>query len=112
MPTDQRFGRASTDETVIELRRDVLANYGLSVADVVGQIMRLLGVDTARRMIVAGEQERVQVAYTDADDIEFSDAASFVINTPSGEKVQLNSKPPRVETIPGAKILGSRPGGV
>jgi HAE1 family hydrophobic/amphiphilic exporter-1 len=87
--SDRRFGRASTDETVIELRRDVLADYGLSVTQVVGQVRRLLGVDIPWRMIIAGEQERVQLAYTDADDIEFSDAANFVLNTPAGEKVRL-----------------------
>jgi HAE1 family hydrophobic/amphiphilic exporter-1 len=87
--SDRRFGRASTDETVIELRRDVLADYGLSVTQVVGQVRRLLGVDIPWRMIIAGEQERVQLAYTDADDIQFSDAANFVLNTPAGEKVRL-----------------------
>jgi HAE1 family hydrophobic/amphiphilic exporter-1 len=97
--SDRRFGRAATDETVIELRRDILANYGLSVTQVVGQVRRLLGVDIPVRMILAGEQERVQLAYSDADDIEFSDAASFVINTPSGEKVHLGELI-ILETIP------------
>jgi HAE1 family hydrophobic/amphiphilic exporter-1 len=97
--SDRRFGRASTDETVIELRRDVLANYGLSVTQVVGQVRRLLGVDIPWRMIIAGEQERVQLAYDDADDIEFSDAANFVINTPSGEKVHLGELI-TLETVP------------
>ena len=97
--SDRRFGRASTDETVIELRRDILANYGLSVTQVVGQVRRLLGVDIPVRMIVAGEQERVQLVYSDADEIEFSDAASFVINTPSGEKVHLGELI-ELETVP------------
>ncbi|RKZ13310.1 hypothetical protein DRQ53_13530 [bacterium] len=87
--SNRRFGRASTDETVIELRRDVLADYGLSVMQVVGQTRRLLGVDIPTQMIIAGDQERVQLSYTDSDDIEFTDVASFVIITPQGEKVHL-----------------------
>lgn len=97
--SNRRFGRASTDETVIELRRDVLANYGLSVTQVVGQVRRLLGVDIPTQMIIAGDQERVQLSYTDADDIEFSDVANFVINTPSGEKVHLGELV-LLETVP------------
>ena len=85
-----RFGRSSTEETVITLRRDVLGDYGLSVVDVVGQLRRLLGVDTSWSMIVGGEQERMQLVYDGADEIQFSEVSSYVIETQRGEKVQLS----------------------
>ncbi|MCP4006898.1 MAG: efflux RND transporter permease subunit, partial [bacterium] len=85
----QRFGRASTDETVIALRREVLAEHGLTVLDVVGYLRRLLGVDTPWEMLVEGQQKRVQLSFYDADSIEFSDVAQHVLTTPDGERVQL-----------------------
>ncbi len=94
-----RFGRATNEETVITLRRDVLADTGLSVMDVVGYLRRLLGVDTPWRMIVDGEQEQMQLAYSDADDIEFSDVAGTTIQTASGKRVQLASLV-TMETVP------------
>jgi HAE1 family hydrophobic/amphiphilic exporter-1 len=94
-----RFGRASNEETVITLRRDVLADTGLSVMDVVGQLRRLLGVDTPWRMIVDGEQEQMQLAYSDADSIEFSDVANTMVETRTGKKVLLSNLV-NMETVP------------
>lgn len=87
--SSNRFGRASNEETVITLKREVMSEYGLSVTQVVGQVRRLLGVDTPWRMIIDGDQERVQLSYADADDIEFSDVEGYVLETPRGERVQL-----------------------
>jgi hydrophobic/amphiphilic exporter-1 (mainly G- bacteria), HAE1 family len=94
-----RFGRATNEETVVTLRRDVLANTGLSVVDVVGHLRRLLGVDTPWRMIVDGEQEQMQLAYSDADEIEFADVAGTMIETSTGKQVQLASLV-TMETVP------------
>ncbi len=85
----QRFGRASTEETVVSLRRDALAEHGLTVLDAVGYLRRLLGVDTPWEMLVEGQQERVQLSFFDADSIEFADVAQHVMTTPDGERVQL-----------------------
>jgi HAE1 family hydrophobic/amphiphilic exporter-1 len=74
----ERFGRAGTDETVITLRRDRLADHGLSVLTVVGHIRRLLGVDTPWTMLVEGEQERVQLSFLE-----------LTIESPQGTRVRL-----------------------
>ena len=97
--SSNRFGRSNTEETVITLRRDVLSEYGLSVLQVVGQVRRLLGVDTPWRMIVDGQQERMQLAYEDSDDIQFSEVEAYVVETPRGEKVQL-SELVELDTVP------------
>lgn len=94
-----RFGRSTNEETVVSLRRDVLADTGLSVMEVVGHLRRLLGVDTPWRMIVDGEQEEMQLAYSDAEEIQFSDVASTTIETRTGKQVQLGSLV-TMETIP------------
>ena len=76
-----------------------MGEYGLSVMQVVGQIRRLLGNDTPWRMIVDGEQERMQLSYVGADDIQFSEVSAYVLETPAGERVQL-SELIDLETIP------------
>jgi len=94
-----RFGRSSNEETVVRLKRDVLGEYGLSVLQVVQQVRRLLGVDTPWRMIVDGEQERMQLSYEGADEIEFSEVSAYVLETPSGEQVRLGDLV-ELETVP------------
>ena len=93
------FGASSTEETVVSLKRDVLGEYGLSVLSVVSQVRRLLGNDTTWRMIVDGEQERLQISYAGADEIQFSEVAAYVLETPAGEKVQLGELV-ELETVP------------
>ncbi len=41
----ERFGRTTNEETLISLRRDVLADHGLTVLEVVSTVRRLLGLD-------------------------------------------------------------------
>jgi HAE1 family hydrophobic/amphiphilic exporter-1 len=84
-----RFGRASNEETVITLRRGALADYGLSVLEVVAQVRRLLGVDTPWRMLIDGEQEQIQLSYSDSDDIELAEVETYTLDTQRGEKVPL-----------------------
>jgi HAE1 family hydrophobic/amphiphilic exporter-1 len=97
--SSSRFGRSTNEETVITLKRDVLADHGLSVMDVVARVRRLLGVDTPWRMLIEGDQERVQLAYYDSEDIEFSEVAAYVMDTPQGEKVRLGDLV-LMETVP------------
>ena len=87
--SNNRFGRAQNEETVISLRRDVLADYGLSVADVIQQVQRLLGVDIPFQMLVDGDQERLQLSFAEAEHIEFSQVVDTVLDAPRGEKVLL-----------------------
>ncbi|MFQ5599051.1 MAG: efflux RND transporter permease subunit, partial [Candidatus Krumholzibacteriia bacterium] len=85
-----RWGDRSTqDETVITLRRDRLAEYGMTVVDILGHVRRLLGVDTPWTMLIDGEQEQVQLAFDDSDTIQYSDVAGKSITTPTGERVRL-----------------------
>ena len=81
--------RATQNETVINLKRDVMARHGLTVADILGHVRRLLGVDTPWTMIIDGEQERMQLAYKDSEHIEYSQVAAKIIVTPTGERVKL-----------------------
>jgi HAE1 family hydrophobic/amphiphilic exporter-1 len=81
--------RSTQDETVITLQRQRLGEYGLTVADVLGQLRRLLGVDTPWTMLIDGEQERVQLAFDDSETLQYSDVAGKVITTPGGERVRL-----------------------
>ncbi|MCP3981104.1 MAG: efflux RND transporter permease subunit [bacterium] len=85
----ERFGSTSTEETVIRLKRDVLAENGLTVIEVVGFVRRLLGVDTPWNMLVAGEQEQVQLSFYDAEEIEFSEVAAQIIESSTGARVRL-----------------------
>ncbi len=87
--SSNRWGRSSTEETVIQMRRDVLAEHGLTVSEVVGYVRRLLGLDFPWNMLIDGEQEQVQLSFTDAETIEFSEIADRVIETSQGEQVRL-----------------------
>ena len=85
----ERFGRSSNEETVITVRRDALADHGLSVLEVVSYIRRLLGIDTPWTMLIEGEQERIQLAFLDSDSIDFSQVAGEVIESPAGARIRL-----------------------
>ena len=87
--TGSQFERIRQEEMVINIRRERLATYGLTVQDLVGQVRRLLGVDIPWTMLIDGEQERVQMAYTDADDIGYSAINELVIRNSDGEQVRL-----------------------
>jgi HAE1 family hydrophobic/amphiphilic exporter-1 len=89
LTSGRRYDRSSNEETVITFDRERLAEQGLTVAEAAGYLRRLIGVDIPWSMLVNGEQERVQMAFADADEIEFSDVASSVVTTPSGRKVRV-----------------------
>jgi HAE1 family hydrophobic/amphiphilic exporter-1 len=95
----EMFGRATNEETVITLRRDALAEYGLSVIEVVTHLRRLLGVDTPWNMLIDGEQERVQLSFMDADAIEFTQVAEQVVESTSGARIRLGDLL-TMETLP------------
>ncbi len=95
----ERFGRSSTEETVVKLDRQALADRGLTVLEVVTYVRRLLGVDTPWSMLVEGQQERVQLSFADADSIEFSDLTGEVIQRADGTQVRLGDLV-TMETVP------------
>ncbi|MEE9268710.1 MAG: efflux RND transporter permease subunit [Candidatus Krumholzibacteria bacterium] len=97
--TGSRFGRASQEEVVINIDRDRLATHGLSVADVVSRIRRLLGVDVPWNMLIEGDNQRVQLSFTDSEEMEYHDAVQTLVTTPSGASVRLADLI-SIETVP------------
>jgi len=84
-----RFDRSFTDETVLTLDRDALAEHDLSVVEVVAYVRRMLGVDTPWTMQVDGKTQRMQLSYSDAENIEYSDVAGRTITNAAGQRVKL-----------------------
>lgn len=88
--TGGRFERSRLEETVITLDRDRLAQHDLTVVGAAAELRRLLGVDTPWTMTLEGKPERVQLAFGDADDIEYGDVAGASIRTRSGDLVKIS----------------------
>ncbi len=84
-----RFDRAAADETVVLLDRQRLAAYGLTVAEVVAHLRRLLGSDLPWHMLLDGEDRRLQLAFADADDIQYEQVLAKMLVAPTGERVRL-----------------------
>jgi len=89
LASGDRFERSSSDETVVQIHRDRLAIHRLSVGEVMGFLRRLLGIETPWHMIVEGEDQRLQLSYADAADIQYDQVMGKTITTVSGEKVRL-----------------------
>ncbi len=89
LASGDQFERAGTDETVVVIRRDVLAQHRLSVAEVTGHLRRLLGIDTPWHMIVEGEDKQIQLSFADADEIQYGAVLGKTMTTSRGEKVRL-----------------------
>ena len=85
----RRFDRSFQDEMVLSINRDLLAEHGLSVAEVVGYVRRLLGVDTPWSMLIDGRQKRIQLSFEDSETIQFSDMAGKILPTSQGEQIKL-----------------------
>jgi len=83
------FRSASQEEAVITIDRDQIVQHDLTMVSIVGHLRRLLGVDTPWRMLIEGDQERVQLVYRDSESIDYADVADRVLTTPNGEKVRL-----------------------
>jgi HAE1 family hydrophobic/amphiphilic exporter-1 len=91
LTSGDRFERPGADETVVRIHRDVLEAHHLSVIEVLAFLRRLLGIEDPFHMILEGEDQRLQLAYADAADIQYEQVMSKVITTSSGEKVPLAS---------------------
>jgi HAE1 family hydrophobic/amphiphilic exporter-1 len=89
LASGDRFERAASDETVIIIHRQRLVDHSLSVGEVMGYLRRLLGIETPWRMIVEGEDQRLQLSFADAEDIQYEQVMSKTMTTSAGEKVRL-----------------------
>ena len=89
LTSGDQFERASSDETVVLIDRQQLALHRLSMGEVLGRLRRLLGIDTPWHMIVEGEDQRLQLSFAEADDIQYDQVMSKTINTTAGEKIRL-----------------------
>lgn len=85
----EQFSRSDTDETVVVLDRRALASHRLSMAEVMGHIRRLLGVETPWHMVIDGEDQRLMLTYADADRIQYDQILGRTMTTSRGQKVQL-----------------------
>ena len=77
----------------------MLADHGLTVLDVVSTVRRLLGLDTPWSMMIAGEQQRVQLEFLGADSFDVSSLFAEVIKDGAGGSVQLGDLI-SLETVP------------
>ncbi|MFH1843579.1 MAG: efflux RND transporter permease subunit [bacterium] len=89
LSSGDRFERAGADETVVLIHRDKLAEHHLSVGEVMGYLRRLLGIEEPWNMILEGENQRLQLAFADSDEIQYEQIMSKVIRSSAGEEVQL-----------------------
>lgn len=70
------------------LKRDRLAELGMSVSEAVTMLLRLLDVDRPTAMLIDGKQEQVQLAFQDSETMEFTDIANVLVTTPRGQQVR------------------------
>jgi hydrophobic/amphiphilic exporter-1 (mainly G- bacteria), HAE1 family len=84
-----RFDRADNDETIVEIDRDALARYHVSVQEIVNYLRRMLGIEFPWHMIVEGRDQRVQLTFADADAIQYDQIANTTMTTMAGDQVRL-----------------------
>lgn len=89
LTSGERFERDAADETVILIDRLRIAEHRLSVAEVIGFLQRMLGIEVPWHMILDGEDARVQLSYADARDIQQSQVLAQTMLTAGGERVRL-----------------------
>jgi len=89
LTSGDRFDRSGTDETLVVIDRDALVRHRLSVAEMVGHLRRLLGVDTPWNMIVDGENQRLQLSFAAAENIQYEQVLAKTLTTSGGQQVQI-----------------------
>ncbi len=103
LSSGDRFERAAADETVVILHRDRLNSHHLSVGEVMGNLRRLLGIETPWHMLIDGEDERLQLGYLDADEIQYDQIMNKTFTTSRGGKVRLGD----LITLETRPVIGS-----
>nr|MEE4268057.1 efflux RND transporter permease subunit [Candidatus Krumholzibacteria bacterium] len=89
LTSGDQFSRSGTDETLVLLNRQALAEHRLSMMEVMGHIRRLLGVETPWHMILDGEDQQMMLSFADAEAIEYDQILGRTMTTSRGQKVQL-----------------------
>jgi len=89
LTSGSQFERAGSDETVVLIKRDVLAQHRLSVLEVTGHLRRLLGVDTPWHMIVEGEDKQLQLGFDESKTIQYDAVLNKTMTTSRGQKIRL-----------------------
>ena len=89
LTSGDQFSRNATDETVIMLNREALASHRLSMAEIMGHIRRMLGVETPWHMVVDGKDQRLMLTFDDAESIEYDQILGRTMTTSRGQKVLL-----------------------
>ncbi len=91
--------RAGVDETVIRIDRDALASRQISMAEALGHLQRLLGVDTPWRMIIEGRDRQIQLAFAETEAIQYDAVLARTLTTHRGQTIGLGELI-RLETRP------------
>ena len=89
LASGDRFERAAADETVIQLHRERLTAHHMSVAEVMGFLRRLLGIENPWHMLVEGEDQRLQLGYLDSEAIQYDQVKDKILTASNGEQVRL-----------------------
>jgi HAE1 family hydrophobic/amphiphilic exporter-1 len=84
------FERSGTDETLILIDREALARHRLSMAEVLGHLRRLLGVDTPWNMTIEGENRQIQLNFAEASTIQYDAVLAKTFTTSGGERLRLS----------------------
>jgi HAE1 family hydrophobic/amphiphilic exporter-1 len=84
-----RFDRSDTGETLIVIDRAALAQHHLTVQEVVGYLRRLLGIEFPWHMILEGRDQRLQLAFADADNLQYDQIVGHTMATLAGRRVRL-----------------------
>ena len=84
------FERSGTDETLILIDREALARHRLTMAEVLGHLRRLLGVDTPWNMTIEGENKQIQLNFAEASTIQYDAVLAKTLTTSRGERLRLS----------------------
>ncbi|HMN08399.1 MAG TPA: CusA/CzcA family heavy metal efflux RND transporter [Gemmatimonadaceae bacterium] len=96
-------------QIAIRIRRDVLAQYGLSVADVQRPLELAMGSHVASELVDGPRRIGLVVRYPDAHRDDISALAQLTIRTPSGAMVPLTAVAELVSTT-GPELIGHEDG--
>ena len=96
-------------QIAIRIKRDVLAQYGLSVADVQRPVELAMGSQVASELVDGPRRIGMVVRYPDAQRNDISALSQLTIRTPSGAMVPLTAVAELVSTT-GPELIGHEDG--
>ncbi|MBT7311632.1 efflux RND transporter permease subunit, partial [bacterium] len=86
----QRFSRSDMSETLIMIDRNALAEYHISVSEIVGHLRKILGIEYPFHMLLDGEDQQLQLGYMNADQIQYDQIAAHMFTTSTGMRIRLS----------------------